>query len=181
MSKSKIRKRILKLRILNNIKNVQLNVKNIFNLLKKYKLKNKIIGGYYPVNFEIDDLHFLRELERSKIKISLPVINKKNGMNFYLWSFHEILSLNRFGIPEPTKGKIVYPDIILVPLVAFDKRLYRLGYGGGFYDRYIEKLSKKKKFLTIGLALSSQKVSKLPNNKHDKKLDIIVTEKYILK
>ena len=100
-------------------------------------------------------------------------------MNFYLWSFHEILSLNRFGIPEPTKGKIVYPDIILVPLVAFDKRLYRLGYGGGFYDRYIEKLSKKKKFLTIGLALSSQKVSKLPNNKHDKKLDIIVTEKYI--
>ena len=70
MSKSKIRKRILKLRILNNIKNVQLNVKNIFNLLKKYKLKNKIIGGYYPVYFEIDDLLFLRELERSKIKIS---------------------------------------------------------------------------------------------------------------
>ena len=153
MSKSKIRKRILKLRILNNIKNVQLNVKNIFNLLKKYKLKNKIIGGYYPVNFEIDDLHILRELERSKIKISLPVINEKNGMNFYLWSFHEILSLNRFGIPEPTKGKIVYPSEIEgfglpivegmvagIPVCALDTEVSR-EVGGSAVDYFAPTIS----------------------------------------
>ena len=69
----------------------------------------------------------------------------------------------------------------MVPFVAFDKKLYRLGYGGGFYDRYIEKLSKKKKFLTIALAYCCQKVSRLPINKYDKKLDAIVTERYILK
>ena len=181
MLKSKIRKKILKLRKSNNSKNIQLNLRNIFNFLKKYNLKNKIIGGYYPVNYEIDDMHILREFEKKKIKISLPVIKSKNEISFYSWSFNDILNLNKFGIPEPIKRRIVYPDIILVPLVAFDKRLYRLGYGGGFYDRYIEKLGRKKKFLTIGLALSSQKVSRLPNNKYDKKLDIIVTEKYILR
>jgi len=68
-----------------------------------------------------------------------------------------------------------------VPLVAFDKRMYRLGYGGGFYDRYIEKLLKKKKSLLVGLAYSFQKIVRVPNNKHDKKLDTIITEKYILR
>ena len=67
-------------------------------------------------------------------------------MNFYSWSFNDILILNKYGIPEPEIKQKVYPDIIMVPLVAFDKKLYRLGYGGGFYDRYIEKLSKKKNF-----------------------------------
>ena len=181
MIKTKIRKNIIRIRKIKFSQNHNINIKYLISVIKKNNLKNFSVGGYYPVNFEIDDLHILRELERSKIKISLPVINEKNGMNFYLWSFHEILSLNRFGIPEPTKGKIVYPDIILVPLVAFDKRLFRLGYGGGFYDRYIEKLLKKKSFLTIGLALSCQKINRVPNNKYDKKLDIIVTEKYILK
>ena len=111
----------------------------------------------------------------------MPAINKNNKMDFYQWSFKDSLNLNKYGIPEPEQKQLVYPDIILVPLVAFDKRLYRLGYGGGFYDRYIEKLLKKKSFFTIGLALSCQKISRVPNNKYDKKLDIILTEKYILK
>ncbi len=101
-------------------------------------------------------------------------------MDFYKWTFLDPLSLNQYGIPEPNKTFKIYPDILLVPLVAFDSRLYRLGYGGGYYDRYIEKLSKKKKILTIGLGYSFQKVNKIPNNKYDKKLDIIITEKYIL-
>ena len=181
MLKSKIRKKILKLRKLKNSKNIQLNFLSILNILKKHNLKNKIVGGYFPVNFEIDDLNILRKLEEKKIKISLPVITNKNEINFYSWSFNDILNLNKYGIPEPEKKQKVYPDIIIVPLVAFDERLYRLGYGGGFYDRYIEMLIKKKNFLTIGFAHSCQKVKKLPNNKYDKKLDIIVTERYILK
>ena len=77
--------------------------------------------------------------------------------------------------------KKLYPDILLVPLVAFDKNLNRIGYGGGFYDRYIKKIKKIKKILTIGLAYSFQKVKKIPTNKYDKKLDFIITEKKIIK
>ena len=102
-------------------------------------------------------------------------------MDFYLWSTKNFLKLNKFGIPEPEQIKKVLPDIILVPLVAFDDRLYRIGYGGGYYDRYIEKLSNKKNLLKIGIAHSCQKINRVPINKHDKKLDIIITEKYILK
>ena len=66
-------------------------------------------------------------------------------------------------------------------MVAFDKNLNRLGYGGGYYDRLIEKLSKKKNIIKIGLALSIQKIDKVPINAYDQKLDYIVTNKYIIK
>ena len=101
-------------------------------------------------------------------------------MDFYSWSFNDPLKINKYGIPEPFPKKLIYPDIILVPLVAFDKNLNRLGYGGGYYDRVINKLSKKKDILKIGLALSVQKINNVPVTKYDKKLDYIVTDKYIL-
>ena len=101
-------------------------------------------------------------------------------MDFYKWSYREPLKINKYGIPEPESKFLVYPDIILVPIVAFDNNLNRLGYGAGYYDRLISKLSKKKKLLKIGLAFSVQKVDNIPTNKYDKKLDYIVTEKYIL-
>ncbi len=102
-------------------------------------------------------------------------------MDFYRWSFFDPLKINKYGIPEPKNKNIVYPDIILVPLVAFDENLNRLGYGGGYYDRLIKKLSKKKKIIKIGLALSVQKIYKVPIDIHDQKLDYIVTNKYIVK
>ena len=67
----------------------------------------------------------------------------------------------------------------MVPVVSFDNNKYRLGYGGGYYDRYIQKVQNYKKILTIGLAFSFQKIKKIPLNKYDKKLDYIFTEKYI--
>ena len=102
-------------------------------------------------------------------------------MNFYKWDFSEPLKINKYGIPEPATKVITYPDILLVPLVAFDKKLNRLGYGGGYYDRFISKLSKKKKIIKIGLALSFQKINKVPINKYDQKLDYVITNKYIIK
>ena len=98
-------------------------------------------------------------------------------MDFFSWSTKDPLSINKYGIPEPISNKIKYPDILLVPLVAFDKNFNRIGYGGGFYDRYIQKIKKKKKIITIGLAYSFQKVKKIPINKYDIKLDFIITEK----
>ena len=98
-------------------------------------------------------------------------------MDFYKWSTIDPLVINKFGIPEPTSEKKIYPDILLVPLVAFDKDLNRIGYGGGFYDRYIQKIRKIKKIVTIGFAFSFQKVKKIPSNNYDMKLDFILINK----
>lgn len=180
MIKSKLRKKIFKIRKLRNGKNIQLSFNKIFNLLKKNNIKKKSIGGYFPVNFEIDDLEILRKFEIKKYEISLPVVKKNFEMDFYKWSSKEPLTINKYGIPEPNLKKLKYPDIILIPLLAFDERLHRLGYGGGYYDRYIEKISKKKSSVKIGLALSFQKINNVPTTKYDKKLDYIMTEKNIL-
>ena len=180
MLKSKLRKKILKIREKNNKKNIQIDFNKIIKILKKEKMTKKIIGGYYPINFEVDDLELLKKFEKNRFNISLPVIKKNFQMNFYRWSFSELLKVNKYGIPEPETKNIVYPDILLIPLVAFDKNLNRLGYGGGYYDRLIEKLSKKKKIVKIGLALSVQKIDKVPINIYDQKLDYILTNRYII-
>ena len=121
----------------------------------------------------------LEKFEKIKYVISLPKISKNHSMNFFTWSINSPLSINKYGIPEPVTNKIVYPDILLVPLVAYDKNSNRIGYGGGFYDRYIKKIKKNKKILTIGIAFSYQRVEKIPIEKNDIKLDFIITEKKI--
>ena len=181
MIKSKIRKKILDIRKKKNNKNIKFPFLKIFKEIKKNISKKKIVGGYYPVNFEINILEFLEKLEAKGMQLSLPVVKKSNEMNFYGWSTKNLLKLNKYGIPEPEPIKKVFPDIILVPLVAFDSRLYRIGYGGGYYDRYIDKFSNKKNLLKIGIAHSCQKINRVPTNKYDKKLDIIITEKYVLR
>ena len=180
MLKSKLRKKILKIRKETNKKNIKIDFKKVLNFFKEKKITKKNIGGYFPVNFEIDDLELLKNFEKNKFKISLPAIKNNFEMNFYKWKFSEPLKINRYGIPEPEKKFLVYPDILLVPLVAFDKRLNRLGYGGGYYDRLIAKLSKKKKIIKVGLALSIQKINNVPTNEYDQKLDHIITNEYIL-
>ena len=182
MLKSKIRKKILKIRQNKNKGKISIKFIKIYNLLKNItNLKKKIVGGYYPINYEIDDLKILKEFEKKNIKISLPVIKKNFSMKFIQCSLKDPFKINAYGIPEPIKGKIVKPDILLIPLVAFDKKLNRLGYGAGFYDRIIKSLKKNKKLITIGLAFDFQKVYFIPISKYDQKLDFIVTNKKILK
>ena len=181
MIKSKLRKQIIRIRETINKKNIQIDFNQILKTFKKEKITKGIIGGYYPVNFEVDDLMILKRFKKKNFAISLPVIKKNFQMNFYKWSFSDLLKINKYGIPEPETKEIVYPDVLLIPLVAFDKKLNRLGYGGGYYDRLIKKFSKSKKIIKIGLALSCQKINKVPTNVHDQKLDYIVTNKYIIK
>jgi 5-formyltetrahydrofolate cyclo-ligase len=102
-------------------------------------------------------------------------------MDFNNWTFSDPLKINNYGIPEPVIKKKVYPDILLIPMVAFDENLNRLGYGGGYYDRFIKRLSKKKKIIKIGLAITCQKIKKIPINKYDQKLDYIITNENIIK
>ena len=180
MIKSKLRDKVLNLRKDNFKKSNNLNPSNIYSYLKKKKYNLKIIGGYYPTNYEIDDLEILNYFFNKGSTISLPKIEKRNQMQFYKWFKKDPMLINKYGIPEPKGTNRVYPDILFVPLVAFDKELNRLGYGGGFYDRYIQKISRIKKIVKVGLAFSFQKLKTIPINKHDKRLDIIITEKDII-
>ena len=175
MNKSQIRKKILKIRKQKTIKKFIFNFDLILDILKKKKVTGKILGGYYPYNHEIDILQILEKFEQKKFIITLPKIKKNSQMNFFQWSKKDPLSINKFGIPEPISKVAKYPDILLVPLLAFDKYFNRIGYGGGFYDRYIKKIRKQKKVLTIGFAYSFQKVKKIPINNYDIKLDFIIT------
>ena len=177
MSKEILRKKLLNLRK-KNFKDKGITFIQFKKILKKMNFKNNInIGGYYPINSETGCLHILENLEKKNFKISLPVIKKKNNMDFYQWSFKDPLKISKQGIPEPYIKKKVFPDVIIVPLVGFDKNKFRLGYGGGFYDRYIAKLLKLKKVLTIGFAFPFQQIKIIPLNNFDQKLDIILTNK----
>ena len=180
MNKSEIRKKIFQLRKKNYFKNLHINTNKILKFLETINIKNKIIGGYYPYNYEADTLELLKKLEKKNYLISLPKINKNNKMNFYQWSFKDPLAINIYGIPEPISKKKVNPEVLLVPLVAYDGELNRLGYGGGFYDRYISSVKQDKKIIKIGLGFSFQKINKLPTNQYDKKLDYIITGKDII-
>ncbi|WP_435163325.1 5-formyltetrahydrofolate cyclo-ligase [Candidatus Pelagibacter bacterium nBUS_25] len=181
MNKSQIRKKILKIRKKKFDKKFEINSGKLISYLETNISNLKNIGGYYPSNYEIDDLEILDLLEKKDFNASLPRITKNNQMNFYKWSNNDLLKINKFGIPEPLSSRVFYPDVLLIPLVAYDSNLNRLGYGGGFYDRYIEKIEKIKKIIKIGLAFSFQKTSSIPINQHDKRLDFIITEKEILR
>ena len=101
-------------------------------------------------------------------------------MYFSTWKNNEVLKVNKYGMLEPFKQIKNVPNIMLIPLLAFDKKKYRLGYGKGFYDRYLNKYLKTfKNILTVGVAFSFQKHHKLPVNNMDVKLNYILTEKGI--
>ena len=119
-------------------------------------------------------------LEKKKLTICLPIIKDKFEMEFHEYKTTDPLYVNKYGIPEPQIKKKIKPNVLLIPLVAFDKKLNRLGYGGGFYDRFIEKMSKTS-LIKIGLAFSHQRVENVPVEKFDKKLDFILTEKQIFR
>ena len=143
----------------------------IFKLIrKKFHNKKVTIGGYYPSNYEVNILKFIEEASKIKFKITLPVIESSNNMSFKSWVFKEPLYVNKFGILEPKNSiKEIIPDLIMVPLVAFDNRLNRIGYGKGYYDRSLRKISKiKKNAISLGIAYSFQKCKKIPVNNYQK-------------
>ena len=118
---------------------------------------------------------------KKNITTLLPVTNSKKMMSFVKWSFLDTLKVNKFGILEPAKTKKIFiPHVSLVPLLAYDKRKFRLGYGKGYYDKFFNKyLRLNKNIMTIGVAFSFQKYHKLPTSNFDVKLDYILTEKGI--
>ena len=103
-------------------------------------------------------------------------------MSFKTWFFKDPLYVSKFGILEPENlKKDIIPDFVIVPLVAYDNKLNRIGYGKGYYDRSLRKIkNEKKEMVTLGIAYSFQKCKNIPVNKHDFKLDYIFTERGII-
>ncbi len=142
---------------------------------------------YHPINNEIEPFEFVKHFEDRHIVMSLPVVDiAKKSMLFKKWSPKDKLKIGSLGNLEPTYDKnIIFPQIMIVPMLMFDRKLFRLGYGGGYYDKSIIKLKKhfqkeKKFFITIGLSYSEQEIDKIPYENHDMNLDYIVTENEFL-
>tara|TARA_B100001063_G_scaffold85386_1_gene79533 strand:+ start:696 stop:1247 length:552 start_codon:yes stop_codon:yes gene_type:complete len=155
--------------------------KPLVNLIKTIKYKEHFkIALYYPSNYEVNIIKLLDDNYMINKNILLPVVEDFSKMNFFSWKKNQTLLVNKFGMLEPVKTQSKVPNIIIVPILAFDKDRYRLGYGKGFYDRYLNKYLKRfKNILTVGVAFSFQKHHKLPIDKNDIKLNYILTEKGI--
>ena len=147
----------------------------IIKFIKKKKIKK--IALYYPSNFEVSTLKLFQILNNKKgLSTSLPALS--NGhMKFVKWRLFQPLKVNNFGFLDPVfVTRQYYPDLIIVPLLAYDNSKNRLGYGKGYYDKYFKK---NKNALKIGIAFSFQKFHKINTSKFDVKLDYILTEKGI--
>jgi len=147
-------------------------------------LVSRNVSIFQPYNNEIDTNDLINFLFSKRIPISLPcIIEESNQMIFREWKNGDELIKGKYGILEPSeKNKVIIPSVLFVPLLAFDDNGNRLGYGGGYYDKYIEDLENKENMvLKVGVGYSFQKIHEVPNNSMDKKLNWILTEKYLYK
>lgn len=142
-------------------------------------VSGKTVSGFIPYLSEIDTRPLLKLLAAKGCTTCVPVVIGNNTpLEFRTWAPGEPTVPGRWGIPVPPEGTaVVDPDILLVPLLAYDQAGYRLGYGGGFYDRTLEKLRAMKPVTAIGVAYSAQQVDAVIRGDHDQPLDWILTEK----
>jgi 5-formyltetrahydrofolate cyclo-ligase len=180
MDKAIIRSKYLDLR--DNINNRPEKEKKINNLLISLNISSKkIVSGYFPVRGEVNILPFIDFITDNKNIVCMPFIKKNNyHLLFRSWKKGQKVFKDKFKIPTPLHGRFITPNVMLVPLLAFDKNKNRLGYGGGFYDRTISNLENKKSFETIGIAFNEQEIESLPSMNFDKTLNKIITPKGII-
>ena len=136
-----------------------------------------IVSGYYPMEGEIWPLPLMAALRAKGHSLALPVMQKKTDpLLFRAWSPGDPLIPGVWGIRQPAPDRaVVLPDIVLAPLLAFDRRGYRLGYGGGYYDRTLRYLRANKALLAVGLALDELEVDAVPHLDYDERLDWVLT------
>lgn len=138
-----------------------------------------VIGAYYPMGSEIDSLRLMATLQINGMQVALPVVWKAaDPMEFRSYRLGDALEEGEHKTLQPkADAKALEPEIIIVPLLAFDEKGNRLGRGAGHYDRTIAALRKKGEVLVIGLAFDGQKTKTLPVEKFDQALDGVLTEK----
>jgi 5-formyltetrahydrofolate cyclo-ligase len=137
-----------------------------------------IVSGFIPYKSEITTVPMLNRLHRDGWQTCLPiVIAPEEPLIFRAWAPGDALVPGAWDIPVPVdSAPEVLPDVLLVPMLAFDRKGFRLGYGGGFYDRTLEKLRELKKVVAIGVAYHAQMVDEVPVGIHDAPLDYVMTE-----
>lgn len=173
--KSQLRKIFLSIR--DNKTPEELNIRSeiiIEQLIKKIDW-NKIssVSLYYPIHNEVNVLGIVEFLRSINIQTLLPVDD-----GFSIWSEDDDLESNKWGAKEPLDKTLIIPDLVIVPIVCFDRNGYRIGYGSGFYDKILCNMYASRK---IGVAYSFQENHNIPYETHDIKLELIVTEKEFIK
>ena len=162
---------------MNTSKSAELLRANVISLCKPSPKTS--IAVYWPFRDEIDVTPLLNQLNSMGCNCLLPVImRRKEPLQFCEWKPGDILQVSRFGTLEPNlTHSTVTPEILITPLLAFDSAGYRLGYGGGYYDRTLAELRKHFSILAIGAAYGCQKFESIPHDQFDQRLDAVVTEK----
>ncbi|SEK59092.1 5-formyltetrahydrofolate cyclo-ligase [Pacificibacter marinus] len=136
----------------------------------------KVIAGYMPIKSEIDPLPAMHFLSKQG-PVAVPVVEAKaTPLRFDTWTPKAQMVAGAYGAQVPKVSKPVVPDVLIVPLVAFNRAGHRLGYGGGFYDRTLAKLRETQDVFAVGFAYSGQEMSDFPVTQFDVPLDAIVTE-----
>ena len=135
------------------------------------------VSGFLPIGEELDPTLLMQRLAGSGFKLCLPVMEAKGKpLLFRGWSPGDPLDEVTWGIREPrASAPVVEPDVLLSPLLAVDRNGYRLGYGGGFYDRTLARLRSLKPVVAIGLAFDEQMVDAVPHADYDERLDWVLT------
>ncbi len=138
----------------------------------------RVVAGYHPFRDEADPMPILRFLASSGWQCALPLpVDAPEGLVFRAWQPGGPLVAGRYGIPHPPEtNPELRPDIVLVPLLAYDGAGQRLGYGAGYYDRALAFLRRTGPVLTVGVAYAGQRVASVPSQDYDEPLDLVVTE-----
>jgi 5-formyltetrahydrofolate cyclo-ligase len=141
-------------------------------------LPNMIVSGYAPIRSEIDPMPLLLKLAAQGARLAMPTVTARGqSLVFRAWSPQDRMVLGALGIPEPSPAAAeVIPDVMLVPLAAFDQLGHRIGYGAGHYDRSLAHLRKSKAITAIGIAFAAQEIEAVPALSHDVPLDYVLTE-----
>lgn len=142
----------------------------------------RVIAGYMPIRTEISPLAVMEALHASGKIVVVPVIaGKGKPLLFSRWSPECAMIEGPFGAMVPAEADYLRPEVLITPLVAFDRRGYRLGYGGGFYDRSIEMLTLAEEPHAVGLAYAAQELPEVPAGNNDRRLNALVTEREVLR
>jgi 5-formyltetrahydrofolate cyclo-ligase len=137
-----------------------------------------IVSGFSPLKSEISPLPLLRRLADAGVQLALPVVaGRGEPLIMRAWSFGAPLNSGVWGIREPpADAPEVFPDILIVPLLAFDRTGHRIGYGAGYYDMTIARLRAMKPVMAIGIAFAAQEIAVVPATPRDARLDLVLTE-----
>jgi 5-formyltetrahydrofolate cyclo-ligase len=141
-----------------------------------------VVAGYAPIRSEIDPTPLMRNLAAQGARLALPVITAPDSpLKFRAWSPADKLRRGPLGIPEPLPGAAeIVPDLVLVPLAAFDQLGHRIGYGAGHYDRTLAQLRDSSKIIAVGVAFAAQEIEAIVALPHDAALDYVLTETQML-